>query len=65
MDKQQAFKNWYATEGVRTPVPGGEGYSQHEEYQKVAFLAGMELMNEFVCETIDRIHREISKTNNN
>lgn len=61
MDKQQAFRDWYATEGVRTQVNQGMGFCAHEEYARVAFYAGVEKHKKHVCETIQRIHDEIHR----
>jgi hypothetical protein len=41
MKSNEAFKSWYATEGVRTPAYPKQGEtSTHEEYARIAFEGG-------------------------
>jgi hypothetical protein len=41
MDILTAFKNWYARFGVRTTITLSENTHWHEEYQKIAFVGGV------------------------
>jgi len=59
MDSQQSFKRWYATEGIRTPVPAGE--HDHEFYQRIAFLAGSQAAMNYCIDIIDQIETRLKK----
>lgn len=49
---ENAFAQWYAAEGVRTPAPAGEHW--HEAYQRMAFVAGVEWLAEKYVEKFER-----------
>lgn len=65
MKPNEEFKNWYATEGVRTPAYPVEGKtSHHEEYQRIAFEGGYKAAIDFCTVVIDRACcTELGKTN--
>jgi hypothetical protein len=49
---ENAFAQWYATEGIRTPAPAEEHW--HEAYQRMAFIAGVEWLAERYVEKFER-----------
>jgi hypothetical protein len=59
MDSKQAFKDWYATEGIRTPVPNGE--HDHEFYQRIAYLAGADAAMNYCIQIIDKVEKGLKK----
>lgn len=64
MKPNEEFKNWYATEGVRTPAYPTEGLTNHhEEYQKLAYLAGYKAAIDFCTAVVDKVGTELGKTN--
>lgn len=61
MNINKAFNEFYATIGIRTPAPTGEGKHWHEEYQRIAFEHGCKAGMSH-CESIcDRVAAEIKK----
>lgn len=64
MKLNEAFTNWYATEGVRTPAYPVEGEtSLHEEYQKIAFQGGYKAAIDFCAAVVDRVGTELGESN--
>lgn len=57
MDSKKAFEEWYATEGIRTPVPSGE--HAHEYYQRIAFIAGSQAAMNYCIDVIDQVEYKI------
>ena len=63
MKPNEEFKNWYATEGVRTPAYPVEGKtSLHEEYQRIAFEGGYKAAIDFCSAVVDKVGTELGKT---
>jgi hypothetical protein len=56
---EKEFEDWYATEGIRTPVPNGEHF--HEYYQRIAYMAGVKAGASRFKETIDLVERAFRK----
>jgi hypothetical protein len=59
MDSKKAFEEWYATEGIRTPVPSGE--HAHEYYQRIAFIAGSQAAMNYCIDVIDQVEKRLKK----
>ena len=57
MDIKKAFDEWYASEGVRTPVLSGEHH--HEFYQRIAYLAGAQAAMDDCIDVIDQVKKSI------
>ena len=63
MKSNEAFTNWYATEGVRTPAYPVEGKtSLHEEYARIAFQGGYKAAIDFCSAVVDKVGTELGKT---
>jgi hypothetical protein len=63
MKPNEAFKNWYKTEGVRTPAYPVEGETTlHEEYQKIAFDGGYKAAIDYCAAVVDKVGIELGKT---
>jgi len=63
MKPNEAFTNWYATEGVRTPVYPVEGETNHhEEYQKLAYFAGYKAAIDYCAAVVDKVGIELGKS---
>ena len=64
MKSNEAFKNWYNTDGVRTPAYPVEGKtSLQEEYQRIAFEGGYKAAIDFCTAVVDKVGTELGKTN--
>jgi len=62
MKPNEAFTNWYNTEGIRTPVYPVEGQTNHhEEYQRLAYEAGWIAAMQYACQIVDRLEEELRK----
>ena len=59
MDPQESFKNWYKTEGIRTPAPNGEHF--HEFYQRIAYEAGMKAGVELFKKSLNQVEKAFRK----
>jgi len=63
MNPNEAFKSWYATEGVRTPAYPKQGEtSTHEEYARIAYEGGWNAGMDHACEIVEWMDRELKKT---
>jgi hypothetical protein len=59
MDPQESFKDWYKTEGIRTPAPMGE--HGHEFYQRIAYEAGAKAAMEYCINIVDKVEELLKK----
>jgi len=59
MNPTDAFKAWYKTEGIRTPVPAGDHF--HEFYQRIAYEAGFIAAMQYCTEVIDKVEKELKQ----
>jgi hypothetical protein len=63
MKQYEAFKCWYATEGVRTPAYPKQGEtSTHEEYARIAYDGGWKDAMAHACDIVDELDKELKKT---
>jgi hypothetical protein len=63
MKPNEAFKNWYKTEGIRTPAYPVEGEtSLHEEYARIAFQGGYKAAIDYCAAVVDKVGTELGKT---
>jgi len=63
MKLTERFKQWYNTDGVRTPVYPTEGITNHhEEYQKLAYFAGYKAAIDYCAAVVDKVGIELGKT---
>jgi len=61
MNNETAFRKWYESEGVRTPVADKEGTTWHEQYQRLAFDAGFKIAMDHCISIIDEIEKRLKK----
>jgi hypothetical protein len=59
MDYKESFKDWYKTEGIRTPAPNGEHF--HEFYQKIAYEAGFKSAMAYCISVIEEVEKGLKK----
>jgi hypothetical protein len=59
MNINKAFNEFYATIGIRTPAPNGEGKHWHEEYQRIAFEHGCKAGIKHCEDIVDRVGEAI------